>query len=186
MSKKSSKYQETSSIANNFSKYSLIFAFSIILAENKYIFTYLIRLSMQIVKNKYTYWKKVLRRHPVRTEERCPVVSDIWDGQFCRRPVPLRQRRQRPGVHGDPRPGRGRADRPRGEHGAGQRLHLPGAARHHHWLGYTDIMRILAFLILPCSTRRQNGRSLPSLHDRWQHRTQRWYRIRAWICMMRI
>ena len=57
MSKKSSKYQETSSIANNFSKYSLIFAFSIILAENKYILTYLIRLSMQIVKNKYTYWK---------------------------------------------------------------------------------------------------------------------------------
>ena len=29
------------------------------------IFTYLIRISIQIVKNKYTYWKKVLRRHPV-------------------------------------------------------------------------------------------------------------------------
>ena len=64
MSKKSSKYQETSSIANNFSKYSLIFAFSIILAENKYIFTYLIRISIKITQNKYTYQKKVSRRNP--------------------------------------------------------------------------------------------------------------------------
>ena len=65
MSKKSLKYQDTSQIANNFSKFYLIFAFSFILAENKYIFTYLIRISMQIAKNKYTYWKKVFRRHPV-------------------------------------------------------------------------------------------------------------------------
>ena len=68
MSKKSLKHQWTSKIANNFSKNFLIFAFSTILAENKYIFTYLIRISMQIVKNKYTYWKKVFRRHP---EEDC-------------------------------------------------------------------------------------------------------------------
>ena len=66
MSKKSSKYQETSSIANNFSKYSLIFAFSIILAENKYIFTYLIRISIKMTQNKYTYQKKVSRRNPVK------------------------------------------------------------------------------------------------------------------------
>ena len=50
MSKKSSKYQETSSIANNFSKFTLIFAFSIILAENKYIFTYLIRISIKMTR----------------------------------------------------------------------------------------------------------------------------------------
>ena len=50
---------------NNFSKYSLIFAFSTILAGNKYIFTYLIRISIKIVQNKYTYWKKVSRRNPV-------------------------------------------------------------------------------------------------------------------------
>ena len=40
-----------------FLQYSLIFAFSFILTENRYIFTYLISLSMQIAKNKYTYWK---------------------------------------------------------------------------------------------------------------------------------
>ena len=49
---------------NNFSKYSLIFAFSIILAENKYIFTYLIRISIKMTQNKYTYQKKVSRRNP--------------------------------------------------------------------------------------------------------------------------
>ena len=49
----------------NFFKYSLIFAFSTILAENKYIFTYLIRISIKITQNKYTYQKKVSRRNPV-------------------------------------------------------------------------------------------------------------------------
>ena len=49
---------------NNFSKYSLIFAFSTILVGNKYIFTYLIRISIKIAPNKYTYWKKVSRRNP--------------------------------------------------------------------------------------------------------------------------
>ena len=48
----------------NFFKYSLIFAFSTILAENKYILTYLIRISIKIAQNKYTYWKKVSRRNP--------------------------------------------------------------------------------------------------------------------------
>ena len=55
---------KTKSNGNNFSKYSLIFAFSTILAGNKYIFTYLIRISIKIVQNKYTYWKKVSRRNP--------------------------------------------------------------------------------------------------------------------------
>ena len=59
MSKKSLKYQEISSIANNFLKYSLIFAFSIILAGNKSIFSYLIRINIKMTQNKYTYWKKV-------------------------------------------------------------------------------------------------------------------------------
>ena len=49
---------------NNFSKCSLIFAFSTILAGNKYIFTYLISISIQMSQNKYTYWKNVSRRHP--------------------------------------------------------------------------------------------------------------------------
>ena len=49
---------------NNFFKYFLIFAFWTILAKNKYILTYLIRISIKIAQNKYTYWKKVSRRNP--------------------------------------------------------------------------------------------------------------------------
>ena len=56
---------KTKSNGYNFFKYSLIFAFSTILAENKYILTYLIRISIKIAQNKYTYWKKVSRRNPV-------------------------------------------------------------------------------------------------------------------------
>ena len=55
---------KTKSNGYNFFKYSLIFAFSTILAENKYILTYLIRISIKIAQNKYTYWKKVSRRNP--------------------------------------------------------------------------------------------------------------------------
>ena len=58
------KKWKTKLIGNNFSKYSLIFAILTILAGNKYIFTYLIRISIKIAPNKYTYWKKVLRRNP--------------------------------------------------------------------------------------------------------------------------
>ena len=53
---------------NNFSKYSLIFAFSTILIGNKYIFTYLIRISIKMTQNKYTYKKKVSRRNPECTD----------------------------------------------------------------------------------------------------------------------
>ena len=60
---------------NNFSKYSLIFAFSIILAENKYIFTYLIRISIKMTQNKYTYKKKVSRRNPAFVGDSSPVYK---------------------------------------------------------------------------------------------------------------
>ena len=62
---------------NNFSKYSLIFAFSIILAENKYIFTYLIRISIKMTQNKYTYQKKVSRRNPGFAEDATLQLSKV-------------------------------------------------------------------------------------------------------------
>ena len=47
-----------------------------ILVENKYIFTYLIRISIKMTQNKYTYKKKVSRRNPVIWAPK--IVYFIW------------------------------------------------------------------------------------------------------------
>ena len=73
---------KTKSNGYNFFKYSLIFAFSTILAENKYIFTYLIRISIKMTQNKYTYQKKVSRRNPAHS-----LLRTLAAAHWCHLPL---------------------------------------------------------------------------------------------------